>query len=394
MNIKFEELINFKYEYIFEYYDIPLFFILKSPNNEFYLTYMIDEIENNVYKWLFSKISQFELNKLLNQSIGVKSLLIELVKQQRMNYLITDNTTEQLEFKPIKDIQSEELPLEDYTVEYDFVRNKNIGNNMKIKSNEFDLVFRDENNSHLIEANVLANILGKVQSLYTSVSQGFSTLKVEAIYPSSFGMKLVGEDNSIDNPEKTLESILTLFKDVKELDFDKIEENLNIGKLYNLQAINKAKQLAEDVNKYNISLEIKLQKDNDYKSLIVKSDKIKLQKDNDYKSLIVKSDKNKFAELNSLMEKINPEKSTNITVRGTLNSINMNYNNFTIIDDKNNKFSGKFDSKLRSDITTKHFVIPVRVEARLNKLEKYDYKRDQYVTKYIMKNYRQTTEEN
>lgn len=376
MNIKFEELINFKYEYIFEYYDIPLFFILKSPNNEFYLTYMIDEIENNVYKWLFSKISQFELNKLLNQSIGVKSLLIELVKQQRMNYLITDNTTEQLEFKPIKDIQSEELPLEDYTVEYDFVRNKNIGNNMKIKSNEFDLVFRDENNSHLIEANVLANILGKVQSLYTSVSQGFSTLKVEAIYPSSFGMKLVGEDNSIDNPEKTLESILTLFKDVKELDFDKIEENLNIGKLYNLQAINKAKQLAEDVNKYNISLEIKL------------------QKDNDYKSLIVKSDKNKFAELNSLMEKINPEKSTNITVRGTLNSINMNYNNFTIIDDKNNKFSGKFDSKLRSDITTKHFVIPVRVEARLNKLEKYDYKRDQYVTKYIMKNYRQTTEEN
>lgn len=376
MNIKFEELINFKYEYIFEYYDIPLFFILKSPNNEFYLTYMIDEIENNVYKWLFSKISQFELNELLNQSIGVKYLLIELVKQQRMNYLITDNTTEQLEFKPIKKIQSEELPLEDYTVEYDFVRNKNIGNNIKIKSNEFDLVFRDENNSHLIEANVLVNILGKVQSLYTSVSQGFSTLKVEAIYPSSFGMKLVGEDNSIDNLEKTLESILTLFKDVKELDFDKIEENLNIGKLYNLQAINKAKQLAEDVNKYNISLEIKF------------------QKDNDYKSLIVKSDKNKFAELNSLMERINPEKSTNITVQGTLNSINMNYNNFTIIDDKNNKFSGKFDSKLRSDITTKHFVIPVRVEAKLDKLEKYDYKRDQYVTKYIMKNYRQITEEN
>lgn len=379
MNIKFEELINFKYEYIFEYYDIPLFFILKSPNNEFYLNYMVDEIENNVYKWLFSRISQLELNKLLNQSVGVKSLLIELIKQQRMNYLITDNNTEQLEFKPIKALQSEELPLEDYTVEYDFVRNKTIEekeSNIKIKSNKFDLVFRDENNSHLIEANVLVNILGKVQNLYTSVSQGFSTLKVEAIYPSSFGIKLVGEDNLINTSEKTLESILTLFKNVKELDFDKLEENLNIDKLYDLQAINKAKQLVKDVNKYNISLEIKPQKDVDHKYFIGKSDEIK------------------FEELKKFMERINPEKNTVITVRGTLSSINMNYNNFTIIDDENNKFSGKIDSKLKKDITNKHFVIPARIEADLDKLEKYDYKENQYVTKYIMRSYRQTIEEN
>lgn len=379
MNIKFEELVNFKYKYIFEYYDMPLFFILESPSNELYLNYMIDEIDNNIYKWFFSRITKFELNDLLNQNIGVKYFLLQLINEKRMNYLITNNSIEELDFKLVKEIKIKELPIEDYTVEYDFVRNKTIEekeSNIKIKSNEFDLVFRDENNSHLIEANVLVNILGKVQNLYTTVSQGFSTLKVEAIYPSSFGMKLVGEDNLINTPEKTLESILTLFKNVKELDFDKIEENLNIDKLYDLQAINKAKQLVKEVNKYNISLEIKPQKDDDHKYFIGKSDKIK------------------FEELKSFIERINPEKNTVITVRGTLNSINMNYNKFTIIDDENNKFSGKIDGKLKKDITNKHFVIPARIEADLDKLEKYDAKENRYVTKYIMKNYRQTIEEN
>ncbi|KPG91070.1 hypothetical protein [Staphylococcus hominis] len=379
MNIKFEELVNFKYKYIFEYYDMPLFFILESPSNELYLNYMIDEIDNNIYKWFFSRITKFELNDLLNQNIGVKYFLLQLINEKRMNYLITNNSIEELDFKLVKEIKIKELPIEDYTVEYDFVRNKTIEekeSNIKIKSNEFDLVFRDENNSHLIEANVLVNILGKVQNLYTTVSQGFSTLKVEAIYPSSFGMKLVGEDNLINTPEKTLESILTLFKNVKELDFDKIEENLNIDKLYDLQAINKAKQLVKEVNKYNISLEIKPQKDDDHKYFIGKSDKIK------------------FEELKSFIERINPEKNTVITVRGTLNSINMNYNKFTIIDDENNKFSGKIDGKLKKDITNKHFVIPARIEADLDKLEKYDTKENRYVTKYIMKNYRQTIEEN
>ena len=379
MNIKFEELVNFKYKYIFEYYDMPLFFILESPSNELYLNYMIDEIDNNIYKWFFSRITKFELNDLLNQNIGVKYFLLQLINEKRMNYLITNNSIEELDFKLVKEIKIKELPIEDYTVEYGFVRNKTIEekeSNIKIKSNEFDLVFRDENNSHLIEANVLVNILGKVQNLYTTVSQGFSTLKVEAIYPSSFGMKLVGEDNLINTPEKTLESILTLFKNVKELDFDKIEENLNIDKLYDLQAINKAKQLVKEVNKYNISLEIKPQKDDDHKYFIGKSDKIK------------------FEELKSFIERINPEKNTVITVRGTLNSINMNYNKFTIIDDENNKFSGKIDGKLKKDITNKHFVIPARIEADLDKLEKYDTKENRYVTKYIMKNYRQTIEEN
>lgn len=379
MKIKFEELVNFRYKYIFEYYDMPLFFILESPSNELYLNYMIDEIDNNIYKWFFSRITKFELNDLVNQNIGVKYFLVKLINEKRMNYLITNNSIEELDFKLVKEIKNEELPIEDYTVEYDFVRNKLIENqekNIKIESNEFDLILRDENNSHLIEANVLVNILGKVQNLYASVSQGFSTLKVEAIYPSSFGMKLVGEDNLINTPEKTLESILTLFKNVKELDFDKIEENLNIDKLYDLQAINKAKQLVKDVNKYNISLEIKTQKDDDHKFFIGKSDKIK------------------FEELKSFIERINPEKNTVITVRGTLNSINMNYNKFTIIDDENNKFSGKIDSKLKKDITNKHFVIPARIEADLDKLEKYDSKENRYVTKYIMKNYRQTVEEN
>lgn len=375
MKIKFEELVNFRYKYIFEYYDMPLFFILESPSNELYLNYMIDEIDNNIYKWFFSRITRFELNDLLNQTIGVKSFLLKLINEKRMNYLITNNSIEELDFKLVKKIQNEELPIEDYTVEYDFVRNKLIESqekNIKIESNEFDLILRDVNNSHLIEANVLVNVLGKMQNLYASVSQGLSNLKVSAIYQSSFGMKLVGEEDLLNTSKKTLESILTLFQNVKELDFDKIEENINIDKLYDLQAINKAKELAYDIDRYNISLEIKP------------------EKDDNHRYFIEKTDKNKFKELNNFIEKINPEKITEITVQGMLNSINMNYNNFTIIDDNNNKLSGKIDSELKKDIINKQFVIPASIEADLDKIEEYNYERDEYITRYVMKNYRQT----
>ncbi|MGI8161186.1 hypothetical protein ACR0RE_00100 [Staphylococcus haemolyticus] len=374
MSIEFEELTRFEYEYIFEYYDMPLFFILKSPNNELYLNYMIDEINIDEYKWFFSRISRIELDRILNNFIGIKSFLIQLINEERMEYLVINNKEQSLSFNKVIELKDDELPLEDYKVEYDYLRNEKIENqeeNIRIDSSEFDLILRDVNNSHLIDVNILANILGKMEMLYTNISKGYSSLKVEAVYPSSFGLRLVGEEDLLNTSEKTLENILILFNNIKESNFSNIEENLNIDKLYDLKAINKAKQLVEDIYKYNISLEIK-------------------PKQNvEYSHFIDKEDKSKFKKLSDFIDQITPIK-TNIEVSGVATSINMNYSKFSIIGEDNIRYSGKLDKKFKEDIADIQFVIPAKIKAELSKIEKYNFEKDDYDISYEMKNYHQT----
>lgn len=375
MSIEFEELTNFEYEYIFEYYDIPLFFILKSPNNELYLNYMIDEMRIDEYKWFFSRISRIELNRILNNFIGVKSFLIQLINEKRMEYLVINNNSQSLSFNKVNELKDDELPLEDYKVEYDYLRNEKIESqeeDVKIDSSEFDLILRDVNNSHLIDVDILANILGKVEMLFTNISKGYSSLKVEAIYPSSFGLRLVGGEDLFNTSEKTLENILMLFNNIKESNFSKIEENLNIDKLYDLKAINKAKQLVEDIYKYNISLEIK-PKEND-----------------EYTHFIDKEDKSKFKKLSDFIDQLTPVKNTNIKVSGVLTSINMNYSRFSIIGEDNIRYSGKLDKKFKEDLADVQFVIPAKIKAELSKIEKYNFDKDDYDISYEMKTYQQT----
>lgn len=379
MNFEFEELANFEYEYIFEYYDMPLFFILKSPNDYLYLNYMIDEININEYKWFFARISRIELSQILNSSIGVKSFLVQLINNKRMNYLVVNNEVKKLTFNSVDKLKYDELPLEDYKVEYDYLRSNKIENqeeNLIIDSSEFDLILRDVNDSHLIGVDILTDILGKMETLYTIISKGYSTLKIEAIYPSSFGMKLIGNEDLFSTSERTLENILILFNNIKESNYSKIKENIDIDKLYDLQAINKAKQLVEDIYKYNISLEIK-------------------PKENiEHAHIIEKTDKDKFKELSKFIDEITPEKSNMIEVNGILTSINMNYNKFSIIGDDDIRYSGKLDKKLKKDIADIQFVIPAKIKANLNKIEKYNFDKDDYEISYEMKNYHQTIKEN
>ena len=145
---------------------------------------------------VFSRISRIELDRILNNFIGIKSFLIQLINEERMEYLVINNKEQSLSFNKVIELKDDELPLEDYKVEYDYLRNEKIENqeeNIRIDSSEFDLILRDVNNSHLIDVNILANILGKMEMLYTNISKGYSSLKVEAVYPSSFGLRLVGK---------------------------------------------------------------------------------------------------------------------------------------------------------------------------------------------------------
>lgn len=373
MEINYDELLSFNYEYIFDFYDMPLFFVLSDKNNKLYLNYMIDEVNENEMKWFFSHISRIELNNLINRNIGVKKFLIKLINIKRMNYLYINNVTKSLYFESINEIEADELPLHEFFVEYDYLSKKEIEytQSYNVTSNEFDLILRDQENSHLVEVNTLTKTLESFQGLFKAVSKGITNLKVEAIYPSSFGMRLVGEDDLFETSKHTLENIFLILNNIKDKNSTDIKDNLFIDGLYDLSALNKVSELAKNMEKYNISLELKA-KDNPESVFNIQ-----------------KSEISKFKNIDQLIDDLNPIEENLIEVRGILNSINMNRNYFSIIDYDEVIYSGKLEKGLKNNLNDSQFIIPAEITAELVEKKKYNYDKETYDIKYEMKAYRQ-----
>lgn len=373
MEINYDELLSFNYEYIFDFYDMPLFFVLSDKNNKLYLNYMIDEVNENEMKWFFSHISRIELNNLINRNIGVKKFLIKLINIKRMNYLYINNVTKSLYFESINEIEADELPLHEFFVEYDYLSKKEIEytQSYNVTSNEFDLILRDQENSHLVEVNTLTKTLESFQGLFKAVSKGITNLKVEAIYPSSFGMRLVGEDDLFETSKHTLENIFLILNNIKDKNSTDIKDNLFIDDLYDLSALNKVSELAKNMEKYNISLELKA-KDNPESVFNIQ-----------------KSEISKFKNIDQLIDDLNPIEENLIEVRGILNSINMNRNYFSIIDYDEVIYSGKLEKGLKNNLNDSQFIIPAEITAELVEKKKYNYDKETYDIKYEMKAYRQ-----
>ncbi|WP_436860205.1 hypothetical protein [Staphylococcus caeli] len=373
MEINYDELLNFNYEYIFDFYDMPLFFILSDKNNKLYLNYMIDEVNNNEMKWFFAHISRIELNDLINRNIGVKKFLIKLIKMERMKYLYINNENKSLFFESINEIETDELPLHEFFVEYDYLSKKEIEytQSFNVTSNEFDLILRDQENSHLVEVNTLTKTLECFQNLFKAVSKGITNLKVEAIYPSSFGMRLVGEDDLFETSKRTLANIFLMLNNIKDKNSTDIKDNLFIDDLYDLSALNKVSELAKNMEKYNISLELKA-KDNPESVFNIQ-----------------KSEISKFKNIDDLIDDLNPIEENLIEVRGMLNSINMNRNYFSIIDYDQIIYSGKLEKGLKNNLNDSQFIIPAEITAELVEKKKYNYDKEAYDIKYEMKSYRQ-----
>lgn len=373
MEINYEELLDFNYEYIFDFYDIPLFFILRDKNEKLYLNYMIDEINDYEIKWFFSRISRLELDNLLNKSIGVKKFLNKLINLNRMKYLYVDNAKKSLDFENVNISLIDELPIDDFYVEYDYLNNKEIeiNQNYNSSSNEFDLILRDEQDSHSIKVDILTKTLESFQELFKSVNKGITNLKVEAIYPSSFGIRLIGEDDLFETSKNTLENIYLMVDNIKNNKLTDIEDNVFIDQLYDLSALTKITELAKNVEKFNVSLELKT-KDKSETPLNIK-----------------KSEISKFKSLNKLISDLNPTEESLIEIKGVLNSINLNRNYFSIVDADDIKYSGKLESELKNNIADNQFVVPAEITAKLFKKQKYNYEKEENEINYVMKSYNQ-----
>ncbi|MES5937716.1 hypothetical protein [Mammaliicoccus lentus] len=373
MEINYEELLDFNYEYIFDFYDIPLFFILRDKNEKLYLNYMIDEINDYEIKWFFSRISRLELDNLLNKSIGVKKFLNKLINLNRMKYLYVDNAKKTLDFENVNISLIDELPIDDFYVEYDYLNNKEIeiNQNYNSSSNEFDLILRDEQDSHSIKVDILTKTLESFQELFKSVNKGITNLKVEAIYPSSFGIRLIGEDDLFETSKNTLENIYLMVDNIKNNKLTDIEDNVFIDQLYDLSALTKITELAKNVEKFNVSLELKT-KDKSETPLNIK-----------------KSEISKFKSLNKLISDLNPTEESLIEIKGVLNSINLNRNYFSIVDADDIKYSGKLESELKNNIADNQFVVPAEITAKLFKKQKYNYEKEENEINYVMKSYNQ-----
>ncbi|MGV2927200.1 DUF2009 domain-containing protein [Macrococcus capreoli] len=373
MKMKYSELMNLDYKYIFDYYDFPLFFVSMNKDNQLFLNYYIEEVSNED-KWFFSQITKRELIYLLSKKLEVKNLLIKLINDKRMEYLFVNESERDIRFENIDIIDYEELPLEEFYVEYDFVSNSKIEyeNEFEVISNELDIVIRDHENSHKVEVDVLTKALITIQDLYTTITQDYKKLSVLALYPSSFGVKLVAEDDLFNSSQETIETVMTMLSSIKNNDINSIKENLLIDKVYTIQALNKARKLANVVNSENISLEIK--------TIGPKN-----------KSLIInKSDKEKFESLEGIVKEYTPEKEETIKIKGILNSININRNHFSIHGLDDMTYSGKLEKELKDTLTEKHFIIPAPIEVTLLKSEVYDNDKDEYIVKYLMKSFEQS----
>lgn len=84
---KYSDYDKLKTVHVFDYFDIPLFFISVSPNDEYFLNYYIEEIDENIDKWFFGRISQKERKDLIEQRVSTLNLLNRLLEKERLYHL-------------------------------------------------------------------------------------------------------------------------------------------------------------------------------------------------------------------------------------------------------------------------------------------------------------------
>lgn len=373
MVMKYNDLINLDYAYIFEYYDIPLFFILKNEKNEMYLNYMIEELADNKTKWFFTKISEIELNFLLTRKEGVKTFLTRLIETGRLYYLFVDNINKKLYFEKVKEVCLDELPLDEYFVEYDYITQKEIEmtKNIDVTSNDFDLILRDHENSHVVKVDLLTKVLGKFQDVFKSISQSDSSLKIEAIYPSSFGIKLIGSDDLFVKSENVLQNIMCMLDNIKNNRIKEIEKDVFEDNMYNISTLKKVDGLLKEIVKNKVSLEFK-----------VKSEQMP-------SITLGKSDKNNFEEITKEIKMKVPDEISELQIRGILTSINIDQSKFSITENSGEKYSGQLADDLKDNLKDKQFIVPADITATLTEIREFNFDKNKYISKYKLIYYTQ-----
>lgn len=397
--IKYSDLEHSEIVHTFEYYDFPLFFITKSPNGELYLNYYIEEIEESLDKWLYSRITNKELKDLIEQRLSVLNLLNKLLVKKRLYHLFVKSNLitldEEVKFDLVNssNFDRESFPQEDFFVEYDYVSKRKLVRveHDLIDSSRFKIVLKDPNNSHDIGLDlfieVLSNLKKSINDLANDVGSKLMgekssypiNLRVDSLQPSSFGVWLRTEPLEADLfeiPEKSLYNLFELIDDIEHKHPSEIEDQIDIDEEYSLETIKSVKKLLKDIKENEFSLKIEA---------TTKSDKIHKQ---------VKFDKdsyNKLDILTNILLKKNEKYTEKIELEGLLTSVNTTNNNFrisTITGDIGGKMSKDLFKRLKNDPNIK-FRVPSQIKAIVEKEVVKDYVEGENFEKFILIHFEQ-----
>lgn len=400
--IPYSELENSELIHVFEYYDFPLFFISKSPQGKYYLNYYVKEIEKNVDKWLFSRISNKERLDLINLKTKVKTLLNHLKSKRRLYHLIIDSNSvtsnDELELTIVdsRNFDEKSFPLKDIHVEYDYVTDTELTKveveEDVIDSSRFKVVLRDDKNSHDISLDLFLDFLTNLKESINDIAYDIGSkligkvqkheinLRVHSLQPSSFGVWLITEPTETDLfevPEKSLNNLFELIDDIQRKSPDEIEEQVDIDEEYSIETIKSVKNLLKDIV------------DNDFSLTLEANTKVQMTP----KEVIFdKSSYGKIDILNNILKDKSQKHSEEVEVEGILTSINTSYNKFristTTIGDISGRMSTEMFKELKKD-NNLQFKVPSLIKATITKEIVKDYLEEEFYEKYTLMKFEQ-----
>ncbi|MCU4956894.1 hypothetical protein OB990_11920 [Bacillus cereus] len=397
---KHSELASLEAIHIFEYYDFPLFFISKSPEDEYYLNYYVEEFDDNIDKWLFGRITSKELKDLIELRISVLELLNKLFEKKRLYHLYIDSTPNHLkedlhlELVDANNFDEESFPEEDFFVEYDYVTKQKLVRVEQdlIDSSRFKMVLRDDRNSHDISLDLFLDILSNLKESINDMAYDIGSkligqqpshainLRVDSLQPSSFGVWLKAEPLEADLfevPEKSLNNLFELIDDIQHKNPAEIEEQIDIDEEYSIETIKSVKNMLKDIV------------DNDFSMTLEANTKVQMMpKEVNFD----KASYNKLDVLNSILKNKSQKYTEEINVEGVLTSINTSYNKFRISTDSIGEISGKMSKEMFRELKKNNnvqFRVPSLIKATVKKEIVNDYLEEEYYEKYTLIHFEQ-----
>lgn len=396
--MKYSDLDQSETIHIFEYYDFPLFFISRSPNNKYFLNYYIEEITDNIDKWLYSRITKKELQDLIELRTSVLDLLNRLLEKKRLYHLFIDSTTSDSEAEVKIDIvdssnfDPESFPEEDFFVEYDYVTKQKL---VKIEhdiidSSKFKMVLKDSENSHDIGLDFFLGILNNLKKSINDIAHDIESkvlgerssntvnLRVDSLQPSSFGIWLKTdpiETDLFEVPEKSLNNLFGILNDIRLKKPSEIEDQIEIDEEYSIETIKSIKNFLKDIveNEFSLKLEgtTKL---------------FKVHKE----VLFDKETYNKLDVLTNILKKKSEKYKEKIELEGILTSVNTTSNHFKI-STLNGDFGGKMSREIFRTVKDSNitFKVPSKIKATVEKEIIKDYVEDEISEKFILINFEQ-----
>ncbi|WP_337133839.1 hypothetical protein [Priestia megaterium] len=397
---KYSDFESLEIIHIFDYYDFPLFFVSKSPINEYYVNYYVEELEGNTDKWMFGRISIKECADLMEHRLSVLKLLNHLFEKKRLHYLFMNPSQNQpdsilkIELVDANNFDPESFPEEDFFVEYDYVTEKEL---VKIEediidSSKFKMVLKDDENRHDIGLDLFLDILSNLKESINDIAYDIGNklmgqkpehainLRVDSLQPSSFGVWLKAEPLEADLfevPEKSLNNLFELIDDIKHKSPNEIKEQIDIDEEYSIETIQSVKNMLKDIvdNDFSLTLEANTK-------LQMRSKEVKFDKES----------YNKLSILNSILKEKSEKLVEEIEVEGVLTSINTSYNKFRIVTTTIGEISGKMSSEMFRELKKSNnvqFKVPSAIKATVKKEIVNNYLEEQHYEKYTLVHFEQ-----